>query len=262
VFSKQQRPIKLWNELVLQCNISHSTTQLSTKMEEISKSLKAKLAMGKYSQWAKDIDEETFVALCWFVGEFAVRHTSPGCMRAENFSKTRYGAGLKGIVEIYTGKTFDGIESIRDYLRKNTLPFEELILNPAPFEYAAYTISYKQNACFSLVSPNQKRAVYLESYQGQVGFYADDYNRKNLYLDMMPLGEIIGKEVSVDFVMLWSRDSHNAALFINSEPYAVFDFQKKRGYCKKQILPPKDGDTSFQWDDSCLDAFKKSNEKI
>lgn len=38
-----------------------------------SDSLRGRLAIGKYTRWASDLDEESMVALLWAIGEFAWR---------------------------------------------------------------------------------------------------------------------------------------------------------------------------------------------
>ena len=83
--------------------------------EDFSKSL----ALGKYSRWAQDLDEETLRALCWFIGEFAGR-TPIKAYAAESYAarfpfpgaNERSDTGLEVVLEIYHGAKFAGFEEI------------------------------------------------------------------------------------------------------------------------------------------------------
>lgn len=96
-------------------------------MPEISPSLRSLLSCGKYSRWAADLDEETLYALCWFVGEFAVRipkdahaassFAARGRMMSSSFAP-RSDTGLEVIQEIHAGKKFSSFDEIRDRLHQ------------------------------------------------------------------------------------------------------------------------------------------------
>ena len=89
-------------------------THINKKLPE---SLSKKLALGKYSQWATDIDEDTVVALCWFAGEIMYR-SSRESFSPETFldrhgergaiTETRPDIGLEGMYEICNGRKYSG----------------------------------------------------------------------------------------------------------------------------------------------------------
>jgi len=60
--------------------------------------------------------------------------------------------------------------------------------------------------------------------------------------------------------IVWSPDDRKAALLINDYPHAVFDFARKRGYCRNGFpAPGADEDWSaggHEWDDSVLQLFE------
>jgi hypothetical protein len=57
--------------------------------------------------------------------------------------------------------------------------------------------------------------------------------------------------------IVWSTDGLKAALFLNSFPHAVYNFEAQRGCCRSGF-PPAAGPAgdSHHWDDSQMDHFQ------
>jgi hypothetical protein len=58
--------------------------------------------------------------------------------------------------------------------------------------------------------------------------------------------------------LAWSQDGLKAALIINGNPHAVFDFEARRGYCRTGFPPANADWTQFDhsWDDSAVELFR------
>jgi hypothetical protein len=55
--------------------------------------------------------------------------------------------------------------------------------------------------------------------------------------------------------VIWSEVRSCVAILINRRPYAVFDFQEKRGYCREEF-PPSHGEwTRSPWDENLRKWF-------
>lgn len=90
-------------------------------------------------------------------------------------------------------------------------------------------------------SKDEKRGVVFED-EGETGyFYARDYSQKELFVDALHIYtvELVrDKDLTSEFVIIWSADETKAALLINQHPHAVFDFTSKIGYSRDNFPEP------------------------
>jgi hypothetical protein len=116
-------------------------------------------------------------------------------------------------------------------------------------------------AVFEARSPNDRYAVVFED-DGDTGyFYALNFSakEKNPIQEAMSIYDVknvADRAKPSEVILVWTADSGQAALFINSYPHAVFDFAKKRGYCRTDFPKPGKWGKDFKWDDSAIGAFK------
>ncbi|CAN5654688.1 hypothetical protein BH09VER1_BH09VER1_55620 [soil metagenome] len=110
--------------------------------------------------------------------------------------------------------------------------------------------------------PDGRYSVVFED-DGDTGYlYALAYSKKeeNPIQEAMSIYEV--KNVTdrarlSQIVLVWTADSTRAALFINAYPHAVFDFARKRGFCRRDFPKPGKWGIDFKWDDSCIELLKK-----
>jgi hypothetical protein len=113
-------------------------------------------------------------------------------------------------------------------------------------------------------SPDGRYAVVFED-DGDTGyFYALDLSEKEKNpiqeaMSVYDVKNVTDRAKPSEVVMVWTADSRQAALFINSYPHAVFDFGKKRGYCRTNFPQPGKWGKDFKWDDSAIDVFKRKS---
>ena len=131
-----------------------------------------------------------------------------------------------------------------------------------PVSSPPYKLEVGKPAAFEARSPDNRYSVVFED-DGDTGYlYALDYTDKegNPIQEAMSIYDVknvTDRDKPSEVVFVWTADSQQAALFINSYPHAVFDFAKKRGYCRRDFPKPGKWGTSFKWDDSAIEAFKK-----
>jgi hypothetical protein len=134
----------------------------------------------------------------------------------------------------------------------------------APVASPSYKLQVGKPEAFEARSPDGRYSVVFED-DGDTGFfYALDYSNKenNPIQEAMSIYDVknvTDREKPSVVVLVWTADSRQAALFINSYPHAVFDFAKKRGYSRRNFPKPGKWGTDFKWDDTAIDAFKKKN---
>jgi hypothetical protein len=110
-------------------------------------------------------------------------------------------------------------------------------------------------------SPKARFVVVFED-DGETGyFYGLDPSRSQPILDTLHIYNVKGvtdRDRPSTLQIAWSPSGEQAVLLINSHPHAVFDFSRKRGYCRTGF-PPPDGDWtshSHEWDDAALESFR------
>ena len=99
---------------------------------------------------------------------------------------------------------------------------------------------------------------------GQTGyFYALDVSRaqESQILDAVSIydaARIADRSHPVTVKVRWSRDGKKAALLLNAEPQAVFDFAAKRGYARSNSPTASRWSLAgHAWSDSALVGFEK-----
>ena len=124
-------------------------------------------------------------------------------------------------------------------------------------------------------SPNGLCIVFFED-DGETGYFyaADDSEADNAILDAVHIynvKNVVDRDQSSRFSIVWSEDSLKTALLINGYPHAAFDFSKRRGYCRTNFpnfpeKPESDWRSSdHSWSDDAvawLYSFKSSTNLI
>lgn len=112
-------------------------------------------------------------------------------------------------------------------------------------------------------APSGTYAAVFED-DGQTGyFYAMDVSREDNpvenALHIYNTQDVTDREKPSTVKIGWSEDSKKVVLLINDYPHAVFDFSKKRGYCRTGFPPPAPQSGwdahSHDWDDEALNLF-------
>ena len=99
---------------------------------------------------------------------------------------------------------------------------------------------------------------------GQTGyFYALDVSRpqESQILDAVSIydgAKVVDRSKPVTVKVRWSRDGKKAALLLNAEPQAVFDFATKREYARSNFPDTSSWSAGgHAWSDSALVGFEK-----
>jgi len=99
---------------------------------------------------------------------------------------------------------------------------------------------------------------------GETGyFYAVDMSRpqESQILDAVSIysvADVTRRSKAATVRVRWSRDGKRAALFLNSEPQAVFDFGAKRGYARSNFPSTSTWSVAgHAWSDSAIVGFEK-----
>jgi hypothetical protein len=112
-------------------------------------------------------------------------------------------------------------------------------------------------------SPTPPFVVVFED-DGTTGyFYALDMTRtENPIVDALliyDVANVTDKHLPSKIRLVWSQDDKKAALLINGNPHAIFDFEARRGYCRTGFPPPAaTGWTKHghAWDDKAQELFR------
>jgi hypothetical protein len=117
---------------------------------------------------------------------------------------------------------------------------------------------------FALSAPSHRTsfaAVFEDD--GETGYFygLDNSRRDQPILDALHVynvKDISDRSVESLAQIMWSVDGLKVALLINKYPHAVFDFAKRRGYCRTAFPPPAPGFSSegHQWSEKVLKHFK------
>jgi hypothetical protein len=131
-----------------------------------------------------------------------------------------------------------------------------------PVASPPYKLEVGKPDAFEARSPDGRYSIVFED-DGDTGFlYALDYSKKEKNpiqeaMSIYDVKSVADRAKPSEVVLIWTADSRRAALFINSYPHAVFDFEKKRGYCRRDFPKPGKWGTDFKWDEAAIDAFRK-----
>lgn len=109
------------------------------------------------------------------------------------------------------------------------------------------------------VSPKYDNYHLVFEDDGQTGYlYAyDTSNAEQPILDALHIynvHDVLDKDKPSLFQIVWSYDGLKGALLINNYSHAVFDLEKRRGYCRTNFPPPNPEFTahSHEWDEDCI----------
>jgi len=90
-------------------------------------------------------------------------------------------------------------------------------------------------------------------------FYALDTSRSdNPIVDALHIynvESVVDRDKPSQLHIVWSADGLKTALFLNSFPHAVYNFEDRRGCCRTGFPPPADTTASHDWDDSEMEHF-------
>jgi hypothetical protein len=102
---------------------------------------------------------------------------------------------------------------------------------------------------FDSVSPTDSFATFFED-DGDTGyFYAMERKGAEFHivdaLQIYVVANVTDRHKPSELAIVWSSDGTKAALLINDNSHAVFDFAAKRGYCRTGF-----GTASADWPDA------------
>jgi hypothetical protein len=95
---------------------------------------------------------------------------------------------------------------------------------------------------------------------GQTGyFYAlDSAKPDNPIVDALHIynvESVADRDKPSQLHIVWSADGMKAALFINSYPHAIYNFESNSGCCRTGFPPPVFASASHEWDESQMAHF-------
>jgi hypothetical protein len=108
-------------------------------------------------------------------------------------------------------------------------------------------------------SSTSKYGVVFED-DGTVGYlYAIEFHgAETNVIDAMHIynvSSVVDRDKPSTIQILWSDDGLKAALFINSDPHAVFDFVNHQGICRTNFPSPGPNWTRPEWYDQVFETF-------
>ena len=108
-------------------------------------------------------------------------------------------------------------------------------------------------------STTSKYGVVFED-DGTVGYlYAIDFRgAQNNIVDAMHIynvSSVADRDKPSTIRILWSDDEFKAALLINNQPHAVFDFVNQQGFCRTNFPSAGPNWSRSEWYDQVLEAF-------
>jgi hypothetical protein len=79
-------------------------------------------------------------------------------------------------------------------------------------------------------------------------------------LHIYDVRHVVDRDRPSQYEIGWSPIGRHAVLIINGRPHAVFDFERRLGWCRSGSRPPsRNGDWSpdgHSWDEACLAPFR------
>jgi len=123
------------------------------------------------------------------------------------------------------------------------------------------TISVGQAIVCSGAAVTAARSCYFEDDETTGYFYAlDESSNGQRIADAMHIynvAQVTDRAKPSSLEIVWSEGDRAAALLINRYVHAVFDFERKIGYCRTGFPPPRrTGSWSgHQWNDEALRLF-------
>ena len=99
---------------------------------------------------------------------------------------------------------------------------------------------------------------------GETGYFygLDNSSEKQPILDALHIYNtqaVSDRHLPSTAQIVWSSDGQRVALFINDYPHAVFDFERRRGYCRTGFPPPASSFSAegHEWSDSALEFLQE-----
>jgi hypothetical protein len=112
-------------------------------------------------------------------------------------------------------------------------------------------------------SPTPPFVVVFEDDGATGYFYALDTSRSDNpivdALQVYSVASVTDRHLPSQVQVVWSQDDMKAALLINGDTHAVFDFAAQRGYCRSGFPPPApDSWTQHDhtWDEKAEELFR------
>jgi len=107
---------------------------------------------------------------------------------------------------------------------------------------------------------NGQAAVVFED-DGETGYFYACPSVKGPILDALHIydvASVVDRDQPSEYKIGWSPGGRQAVLLINGQPHAVFDFDRKKGWCRSGF-PPSNEKWSLDghdWDDACIAYFR------
>ena len=123
-------------------------------------------------------------------------------------------------------------------------------------------------AFFSSDSPRHAFSVVFEDDGETAYFYAVNRGMaENQIVDALHIynvESVADKNRESELEIVWSPDNLKAALLINHYAHAVFDFDKKRGFCRMEFPKSSKGSDHawtepHLWDDAAMNDFDRES---
>ncbi len=112
------------------------------------------------------------------------------------------------------------------------------------------------------LSPSAYYGVVFED-DGTTGYlYALDFSRESQPIVdavlIYNVEQVTDRDKPSLVQLVWSLDGRKAAILINDQPHAVFDFEARRGYCRSNFPSPNRRWTEHDhtWDDKAVELFR------
>lgn len=112
-----------------------------------------------------------------------------------------------------------------------------------------YTFNVGQETFVDSVSPMNSYTVIFEDDLTTGYFYAVDVNNDTAVLDALHIynvADVIDKDKPSKIQIFWTDDGFIASLLINNYCHAIFDFDKRAGYCRNSFPDNNSGWTKVE----------------
>lgn len=182
-----------------------------------------------------------------------------GMEEAGNSDSTRPTINIVGNRDTHTRVTLPSRQAAPP---PNTAPAQPQLASGKPVVVADASITVGTRTVIRASSPRTKYAVVFED-DGEKGYFygLDRENTQNPILDALHVYDVASvKDRTKPFAtqILWSASGLQAVILIDRYPYAVFDFEARRGYCRTGLPAANQQYTRFShdWSDDALRFFK------
>ena len=111
-------------------------------------------------------------------------------------------------------------------------------------------------------SEDGRAAVVFED-DGETGYFYACVTVNGPVLDSVHIYNVEAvkdRDRPSEYKIGWSAAGRHAALLINGHPHAVFDFDRRKGWCRTGFPPPNSAGVwspdGHEWDEACLGHFR------